>query len=486
MNFGSIRMKLRRAWRFIAEDIWDVELTSMSAIRSFGVKVLRIINLVVKGFKEDECPLHASALTFNTLMAIVPILALSLALVRGLGDAETAKNKIRGAVQDWTQSFKTQNVMLQQVGAVGIGDSGDTGATDGIEVPEALPPSELADEINSLVDRAFEKVENISFKALGGFGLVLLLLMVITVLGKVEASFNKVWGVTTGRPLWRKFTDYLSVLVVLPVLVVAASSLPIADLAARVLRGPSAERLRLVLGSVMLKNLTVVVMTTLSFTFLIMFMPNTRVRILPGLAGGAVAALLFIGWLWLCAAAQVGVARSGKIYGSFAIVPILLAWVHVSWDIVLFGAEVAFAVQNCTTYRMEQGASRANVNARIALALSVLVEAGRAMSGERKSFEVSEYAARRRVPVRFLNDIVDELVHADYLAKLSDREGCFVMLKAVEAVGVKQVVDSIMSSGVKPAALGLESLDPGIRRTLERAGQGMDLSLGDITIRDLL
>lgn len=504
----SKREKIKRAWRFVVSDIWDIELSSLSAIRSFGVKTLRVLHLVFKGFREDECPLHASALTFSTLMAIVPILALSLALARGFGDAETAKNKIRSMVSDWTRSFRSQEsevrgqppevslsrrsngqASLRQASAWHAGAKADGHPEDGtgkIKGEDTLPRSELAAEIDRLADDLFEKVENISFAALGGVGLLILLCMVVQVLGQVEFSFNRVWGVAVGRSIWRKFTDYLSVLLILPILIVAASSLPVVDFASRFLDESSTERIRLLLGSGTLKNLTVIVMTSLCFTFVIIFMPNTKVRIRHAIAGGIVSGLLFIGWMWLCAVIQIGAANYGKIYGSFAVVPILLAWVYVSWEIVLFGAEVAFAVQNCGTYRMEQGAHRANVQARIILALSVIVEAGRAMLGKAQNFEVGGYARDRRVSVRFLNDVVDDLSQAGFLAELSDNRGSFVLLKSPGSLRIKEVIDAVMHSGVKPGALGLVNIDPLIEQTVKRATEGIDESLKQATVQDLI
>jgi len=485
----DIGAKLRRAWRFILEDVWDIELSSLSWKRGFGIKALRVAFLVLKGFREDECPLHASALTFSTLMAIVPILALSLSLARVFGGDDLARSRVQGMISDWTRKFETSAEVAADDSTPVLPDKDDRRAdaeTGGDAAEGVLTPEELATQIENLVNEAFSKVQNISFTTLSGVGLVLLVWMVIAVLGRVEAAFNRVWGVTEGRSIWRCFTDYLSVVLILPFLVIAASSLPVADFATRFADESTAKVIRTFLGSGVLKDLTVVVMTTLCFGFVTMFMPNTRVGATAGLAGGTVAGLLFIGWMWLCAALQVGAAKYGKIYGSFAIVPIILAWVYVSWQIVLLGAEVAFAVQNCSTYRMEQGARRANVQSRIILALSVVMEAARAMLGEAKNFEASDYARSRRVPVRFLNDIVDELVQAGCLAELSEKRGCFVLLKSPGKLRVNDIVDVVLRSGVKPEAVGLTGLDRGIEEVVNAAEESLDRTLSDSSIEDLL
>lgn len=476
VNPNRLIKKIRRGWHFMIDDVWDVEISSLSKWSGMGVKSLRVIYLVFRGYKQDECSMHASALTFSSLMAIVPVLALSLALARGFGDAETAKAWINGRVTSWTETFSSQDVADNK-----------EGNTDNLTAETKDSQQwQLATEIDRLVQSGFDKVDKISFKALGGVGLAFLLLMVIEVLGHVERSFNGVWGVAKGRAFWRRFTDYLSVLLVLPVLVVASASLPIMDFISRFLDESSMQFIRNLANSGAFRNLTVLLMTSLSFSFLIMFMPNTRVRMRAGLSGGFVAALLFLVWLWLCAAIQFGAARYGKIYGGFAVVPILLAWVYVSWCIVLFGAEVAFAVQNCNTYIMEQSAHKANIQARMTLALAVVVEAARAMMGKRPHFTASDYARSNGVPVRFLNDIVEELVNAGYLGQLSTKSGAFALLKSPVALPVKEVVGVVMSSGVKPVDLGLTGLDPRIEEAVESAGKGINDSLRDTTIQDLL
>ena len=200
MKWAALRKQAGRAWRFFVYDIWDIEVTSLSRWRGFGVRAARVLQLVFKGFRDDECPLHASALTFSTLMSIIPVVALSLAVAKGLGDAETAKDKIRSAVYEWTQTFSTEtNVVVET----------STPAQDGMQVGagEPIPPSQLAERINALVDDGFEKIENISFAALGGAGSIILFWIVIQVLGRVESSFNRVWGVTVGRSVWRRIAD---------------------------------------------------------------------------------------------------------------------------------------------------------------------------------------------------------------------------------------------------------------------------------------
>ncbi len=470
------------------QDIWDVELTSLSRLRRWAIHWLRVIYLVFRGFVDDECPLHAAALTFTSIMAIVPVLALSLALARGFGNSDIAKEKIRDSISDWTSNFRASqvtNVVSTHDVIVGV-DTGVVAAVSGSVTNQPAVSGDLAADIEYLVEEAFAKVENISFTALGAIGLTMLLYMVVMVLGRVESSFNRVWGVRAGRPLWRKVTDYLSVVLILPFLMVLASSMPVADFVTRFLDDSHAGVVRALLNTGLLKGVTVLLTTSLTFTFVLMFMPNTKVQFRAGFVGGLVVAILFILWLKACAALQVGVAKYGKIYGSFAVFPIVLLWIQVSWEIVLFGAEFAFAVQNAATYRMEQGVERASVQARVLLGLSVVTDAARTMVSDQGHFDVRRYAGKHRVPVRLLNSVIAQLTEMGLLGELSDAPGSFALLRAPEALKARDVVVGMLEFGVKPNQLGLRQMDDVVHDVVAKMSIGIKGELAEVTVMDMV
>jgi len=466
-----------RVGKFVTQDIWDMDPRGMPAIKAAGVKFLRAVHLMIRGFREDECPLYASALTLSSLMAIVPILALSLALARGFGDADTAKARIRAAVSEWTKTFQVVNAAPAP--APPAAPDTEPGAAQTAD-------SEFALQIDRILQGAFERVESLNFKTLGSVGLILLLWMVTLVLGQVEQAFNRVWGITSGRTLWRRFTDYLSVLIVLPLLIIAASSMPVADMTIRHMDAGQANLFRTLLSSQVFRHFTIGTITSLAFTFFIMFMPNTTVKFRPALLGGILTAGLFLAWLKICAALQVGVAGYGRIYGGFAVVPILLAWVYMSWQIVLFGAEAAFAVQNCATYSMEPGSHRASVHARLLLALSVVLEAARAMKGETPEFDANVFGRERRLPIRFLNEILSVLVKAGLMAEVSERSGRYVLLRAPDSLRIGDLADSLLDTGIGPAELGMAGVDARVQKAIARLAGGMRGALGGATVGDML
>ncbi len=491
------RTRMRHASRYIRHDVWDEDVLQLSAGRRVGVRLLRIVVMVFKGFRDDNCSMHASALTFSTLMSIVPILALMLSMARGLGDAETAKKWLQDRVRDWTATFQEQSHEAESgvepdtvdmtAQATGNATTGGVASAAAAQAPWE-GQQQLADRINGLVERGFERVEEINFARLGTVGLILLIWMVIEVLGRIERSFNRVWGIKRRRTVWRRFTDYISVLVILPVLVGAAVSIPVVDLVLGYMPDRTAAFLQQVVESGFYKNLVVVGMTTLAFAFVIMFMPNTTMRFSSGLSGGFVAGVLFLFWLWLCATVQVGAARYGRIYGSFALIPIVLAWVHVSWQIVLLGAEVAFSVENWSTYRMERNASDASVAARLTLAVMILRETGRAMSGQQAPFEITRFVQERRIPIRFVHAVVAQLEAAGYLAPVAGQPDRYVLIRTPDLLSVRDVLHLLLHDGADAPALGLQpgQLDPAVAKVVKQALGAAEGTVGQQTVASLL
>jgi membrane protein len=433
-----------RTWRFMSEGIWEIELNSLSRLKRLGINFVRVVFLVVKGFQDNDCPLHAASLTYSSLMSIVPILALALAILRGLGAGDWAEQRI-----------------IQSIAA-------------------------MPDQFQDFVVNLFTYVKNTNFATLGGIGLVLLLWIVVQVLGCVEMSFNRVWGVTLPRRLLRKFSDYLSIVMVVPILMVAATTLN-ATLSNLTLIQLLQERFGYVhfLYS-WFHSFLPLLATWAAFIFLYKLMPNTRVLAMPAVVSGVIGGSLWVVWQWFYIELQIGISRYNAIYGTLASVPIFLFWLYISWWIILLGAEIGFALQNHSTYKMEQKAHGASAQSRIMLALSVMSHAAQSMMISVPQFEINSYAHTHRVPVRLIHEVVDALVKANLLADVSDGEGRYVLLKVPDSIRVRDIVNVIVRNGVTPRSLGLDMLNPAIRNVLGKMDAGSAAALKDFSIADLL
>ena len=159
----------------------------------------------------------------------------------------------------------------------------------------------------------------------------------------------------------------------------------------------------------------------------------------------------------------------------------------MSWVIILLGAELAFALQNAATYRVESAADSANTNAKVALALSIVVRAAEAMTASGSpSFETTLYAREQRVPIRLLNGMVRLLVRSRFLVETAGKEGCFVLLKAPTAIRVKEIVDAVIQDGTNPEELGLTNLSVSVTGVLKKMDDSLGGALDTTTIQDLL
>ncbi len=451
-----------RLTRFLSHDIWQLAPSAMPLPRRLALRTARFVLAVWRGFVHDDCSLHATALTYYTLMAIVPVLALALSLGRVFGGDELVRAQMQRSLTQWLGGM--QQAAVAETGAVATG-------------ADARVINAFVAQFQSVAQQLFDQIHSVSFGTLGGLGAVALLWMVVGVLGRVESSFNRVWGVTCGRSLWRKFSDYLFVVLIVPFLITAASTVPVMDMITHSMGGVAGDTVKTVVGSIFLKKVLVLGFGTLTFSFLLVFMPNTRVHVWPALAGGALTAVLFSGWLRLCAMLQVGIVKYSALYGGFAMLPILLVWVYTSWQIILLGAEFAFALQNGDTCRMETSAGRASPYTRVLLAVAFCAEAARSVRERGEAFAAEAYALERRVSARLAADVLGDLVREGVLLRVEGGERAYLPCRDLSQMSVADVARIVLHDGVPPQALGLNGLDPDVLAIGVSLESGLDRAL---------
>lgn len=488
--FGRLRRRFREAWaptwKLLTTDVWDVEAAALPYIKRKLVRTTRIFTMVGKGFKQDECGLHASSLTYMTLLSFVPVLALAVSVVKGMSDTEVlrqnSKNFIRSLVAD--VQLKSEDIVPDDVTngvpATAVedmtADNGDAPATanhttvvnaleDGAdpaieeEDEDAQPGGLTIERIEEMIDSGFDKVEELNFGALGGIGLIFLFWSVIAVLGNIEEAFNKVWGVTKGRTLARKFTDYLSVLIVVPVLIMAASSLPVLKVIQENLnRFDDVLKISQTAGWPVFESLWVLFTTTIAFAFILIFTPNTKVKVKSGIIGGFVCAIGFGLWLKICVALQVGVAKYSTLFGSFAIVPIVLSWVFVSWEILLFSTEVSYAFQNVDIYSKDMGWRNANQKGRFMLAVAIMREAARSIAQGDGLIRLGDFGRRHGLSPRLVRNVVSDLQAGGVLVETAGDSDVVAVRVDIDSYTVGDVVRTLLELGVSPVSLGVTHL----------------------------
>lgn len=494
MTFRSIlvsaRIFAKKAAKFATQDVWDVELSAARGAHRALVRSVRVVALVARGFRHDECVLRASSLTFMTLLAIVPVLALSLSLAKGVMDGEELRQRASDGIHKLFVDYVPEAAIGASGKNAGGGASDSVGAGEaalassenlsGEEITDATSAGESADEsadgkssdaepgqpggldeafFQDLADKAFDVVDRLNFRALGGIGLLLMLWTVVSLVGDIERAFNHVWGVRTVRSLPRRFTDYLSVIVILPVLAIATSSVPVVALLERKMNEmDGALGLPDVAGVPVFKGIWVLLMLTLLFCFLLRFAPNTRVNWKPGLLGGFVAAVGFSAWLKICLGLQIGVAKYSTFFGSFAAVPILLSWLYVSWVVLLVACEVSFAAQNADTYEMERGSPAPSARSRLFLAAEMLAELAVAARRGDGVLRVVRFNREHRVPVRFARDVARRLEEAGVVVPVLGEPDAWAARVDLQTFTVAQLATALMDAGESPDHLGADAL----------------------------
>jgi membrane protein len=431
----KIAEQIKTFIHFLQHDLWRMDIGSNSKLRAFGVEALRVIHLVLKGVKEDNCKLHASALTYATLMAMVPFLVILFSIGKAIG-------------------FTKAEEMILQYSA------------------ENFP-----DQLQTFVSQLLEMVGSIDPAALGGVGGVAFLYIIYKMLSGIEESFNQIWGVQASRGISDKIRNYLSVLVITPSLMLVSNTAS-ATITAFIGRvdwlGPLVT---------LVLQLAPIFILTLAFVAIFIFLPNTRVTFKSAATGGFVSALMIV-------VVQIALISLGRvifkkfaIYGSLASIPVFLFWMHLNWTILLFGAELAFAIQNRGTYQEEQRAVRASMVSKLWVAFSVMQEVVRVFQGKETSLHAAEFARENNIPIRLMNEVVQVLVSEGLLGALhEDEPEHYALLQAPEHVTAKKIYDLMITDGASPQDLGLVKVDI-TEEVLSTANISLGETLDPITLR---
>lgn len=350
-----------KQWAF-RPDHGDKNLISI--IRCF----VRILFIMVHEFNETAIMLRASALTYSIVLSMIPILAMSTAVLKGLGSDNQLKVAAYSLIDQLEpeKNQKTATAESQASSEIPPVLEGEimTDSHPGEEIfPQPEPGAEqgssagtsdgqsMTTHLRNAVDTIFEYVDRTNFAAIGAFGIVGLLITVVLVLSTIESAMNEIWHTKQGRSLVRKVMDYLALLILLPI------SINVALAGDAILESPKIlSYIHTFIPSVwavkMLLKLLPFLFVILSLMVMYQFFPNVRVKTHAAFTGA-----LFAGFFWFVVqrmyiVLQIGVAKYNAIYGSFATVPLFLIWIHLGWTFILLGATLAYAVQNRHLYHL--------------------------------------------------------------------------------------------------------------------------------------
>ncbi|MFZ2341037.1 MAG: YihY/virulence factor BrkB family protein, partial [Bacteroidales bacterium] len=308
--------------------IWNTSISDISRGKSFLIRQLRIIVLAVRGFMNDRVQLSASALTLYTMLSIIPFAAIAFGIAKGFGLDQKLQELL-------VEEFKTQ--------------------------PEVL---------TWILNQADNAIQATRGGYIAGVGLIILLWSVMSLLGQIESSFNHIWQIQVSRPWLRKFTDYLAIMLIAPIVLIASSSITVFVTSELYSNTESIKFIKPIVGFFI--KLAPYVLTWIGLTILFIIMPNTKVKIMPALVSAIITGTILQLLQWLYIDLQFGISKLSAIYGSFAAIPLFIIWVQSSWIILLLGAELSFANQNLTRYEIEYESLNVSHHQRKALALMIM------------------------------------------------------------------------------------------------------------------
>ncbi len=423
--------------------VWLDELTDLPGWRVRIIRISRILFAVVRDVAEGQLTLRAMSLVYTTLLSLVPLLAVSFSVLKAFG----VHNQIEPMLLN----------LLTPLGEQGV----------------------------DITSNIIGFVENMKVGVLGAIGMALLFYTVVALMQKIEMAFNYTWRVSSSRPLHQRFSDYLSVLMIGPVLVFSALAFTGTMLNTEMVRWLADMP---VLGFI-IESFTRLIPYSLiigAFTFIYIFMPNTKVKISSAFLGALIAGALWetAGYLF---ASFVASGNYNQVYSAFATLMFFLVWLYVSWLILLTGASIAFYYQNpdyVSSPRREMILSNAM---REQLAMLVMSRIGKRFYQTKPGYSSKDLAVALKMPLDVVERVLNALEHKNLLRQTNDKTPLYMPGQPLDEMKITQVLEAIRHAGedshINPGRL---PKDPQVSKLFETLNDNLAESLGNQTIKQLV
>jgi membrane protein len=427
----------------IARLLWRSDAAAVPRWQAALLRTGRIAYAVARDTIEGPLSLHAASLVYTTLLSFVPLLAFCFSVLKGFGVHNTLEPLLLSVLEP-------------------LGPRGE----------------EITLHVIGFIDR-------MEVGVLGALGLAVLLYTAISVIQKIETAFNTIWHVEEARSLARKLADYMSALLITPVLVFAAFSM-----IATVLDSPLIQRLAgMPMGEILTGGVRflpkLVLVAVLAFVYL--FMPNTKVRAAAALAGAVIAGLLWLAAGQLFATFVASAQSYAAIYSAFASAILVILWLNVNWIIILIGAAIAYYVQHPEAVRIDGQPPLLNARALERTTLAVLAAIADAAYAGQPALTIDDLARRLRIPAAHIDRIMKALERAGLMCRSADDPPRLLPARPLEVTPAKAALDAVRSDG---GSLSLSArLPAGSARTIETVEQRLDNALAaalkGVAIKDL-
>ncbi len=408
--FNKIVEFIDKVWewliKFVTFGIWQDSVYQQLSLKNALAYVTRVMYILVNRYTTDKISNKAAALTYSTLLSIVPIFAILFGIARGFG---------------------FDNLLQQQI------EQGLLGA------------NEATRYIFQFVDTYLSQTTGGVFL---GVGLIALFWTFISLVNNMESIFNDIWFVKKDRTAYRKVTDYFSMLILMPILIIVSGGLSIfmstlfSKIEGYALIAPMMK---------FLIRLAPYVLSWFMFTALYIFMPNTKVKLLYALIAGLIAGSLFQAFQYLYISGQVWVSKYNAIYGSFAALPLFLLWLQVSWTICILGAQLTHIMQNFKRYDNYKEVNNASYEfcSYIAVILMSMI-CKQYASGEEKPYSARQLSNKCHIPIQLTQQILNELTGAELLimnATDKSQEEIYIPAAGCTDITLAETLDRLSTKG---------------------------------------
>jgi membrane protein len=424
--------------------VWHSDLRSLPWHKRMPIFWIRVLQLLIQDFWTGEITLRATGLVYTTLLSIVPLMAFVFAILKAFGVQEDLEPMLFDFLS---------------------------------------PLGEKGEEISG---RIINFVDNLKVGVLGVIGLLVLLYAVVSLVQKVENGLNYIWRVREVRTFGERFSHYLSVLVIGPVLLISALAITATisshSMTQHIIEIEPLGRL-LVVGIKLLPYLLVIA----AFTFTYAFVPHTHVQFRSALAGGIFAGVLWQFASWAFEALTVSSTRLTIIYSSFAILVMFMAWVYLCWLILFVGAQVAFYVQNPELVHHGHGHEEVGGRTLERVALHVMYLIGRCYYDNKLPWSREELARRLRVPTDTVLDVLGRLRENGLVMLVSGRIRRYVPARDMGTITLRDIISAIRRN--PPSSVDVDRnlrVVASVDEVMDKLDRAIDNALGDTTLRSLV
>ncbi len=440
-HFKRLYLRLEN---FLFGELWRTDVGALSGVRTLFYRTLRLLFVLVRELSSGQLNLRAMSLVYTTLLSLVPLIALSFSVLKGFG----VHNQV-------------EPLLLNLVAP--LGEKG-----------------------NELVVTILSFVENMKVGVLGAVGLALLLYTVISMIQKIEMAFNYVWHTKVTRSLSRRFSDYLSVMLVGPLLVFAAIGMTASVMNSSVVQALIAIE---PFGSlvVLLSKLMPFVLIILAFTLVYMFVPNIKVKVRAALVGAMVGGVLWQTTGIIFAAFASSSTKYAAIYSGFAILILFMIWLYLSWLILLVGAQVAYYYQHPEHVRLSN--QRLPMSALFRERLGILVMywiAGHFESGERP-WSLEALSQQLHVPGDNLDEVLCVLQQRGLLLESASETPEYLLAHDPENLTIVHLLTILREADAEQQENEERCVSvPEVEALMQHLNQGVATVLDGMTLKQLV